>query len=569
MKKVTSLLLALVLALSLTLPAAAAEAAESAVLSGGVTEIQKYGNIILDIPSEDLLEAGYEYGDLVTVTVSGTDHEMPLCTNYSDVDVGSLVLRDADGALIVAINMGDFATTNSLAAKETAEDGTYEWVFEEGKSIEDITVSIAMAEKGGYHDQYLIHQLERTNERDDYDSDQIFANFRNIAAGELGENALFRSSSPVNNELGRAAYADKFVQASGIQAVMNLADASEDIEGYFEEEDFASPYYQSLYDAGKVKALNLGVDFTAESFQSGLAEGLRFFAANEGPYLVHCTEGKDRAGFVSALLACFMGASLDEVVDDYMTTYANYYHLEEGSEQYEAVKSSNIVSILELITASEKGADLTEVDLAEAAADYLAAIGLTGDEADALKANLAADYELPDVPAEEPEAVSFTDVTEANWHYEYVAAMVEAGIVSGYPDGSFKPGDSVNWGAALKMVLAYAGYEDAAPVEGGTWASGYIALAKSEGLIDGDVEQNANITRAEMCQLLAKALKIEASENESTFPDTDDGYVVALAELGVIGGNPDGTFAPDGELTRAQLCKILAEAPAADEPAAA
>lgn len=73
-----------------------------------------------------------------------------------------------------------------------------------------------------------------------------------------------------------------------------------------------------------------------------------------------------------------------------------------------------------------------------------------------------------------------------------------------------------------------------------------------------------------MCQLLAKALKIEASEKESTFPDTTDGYVVALAELGVIGGNPDGTFAPEGELTRAALCKILSaapEAPAATEPA--
>ena len=89
------------------------------------------------------------------------------------------------------------------------------------------------------------------------------------------------------------------------------------------------------------------------------------------------------------------------------------------------------------------------------------------------------------------------------------------------------------------------------------------ALPICEGLIDGDVEQNANITRVEMCQLLAKALKIEASEKESTFPDTDDGYVLALAELGVIGGNPDGTFNPNGELTRAQLCKILAEAPEA------
>lgn len=401
MKKATSLLLALILAFSLALPAAAAEDAEYDVLTGGVTEIQKYGNIILDIASEDLLEAGYEYGDMLTVTVNDVDHEMPLCTNYSDVDTGSLVLRDAEGVLIAAINMGDFATTNSLAEKVTAEDGSFEWKFAEGKSIEDITVSIAMAAKGGYHDQYIIHQLERTNERSDYDSDEIFANFRNIAAGDLGENALFRSSSPVNGELGRAAYADDFCEASGIQAVMNLADAGEDVEGCFEEEGFDSPYYQSLYEDGKVKALNLGVDFTAGDFKSGLADGLRFFAENEGPYLVHCTEGKDRAGFVSALLSCFMGADFDEVVNDYMTTYVNYYHLTEDSEQYAAVKNSNIVSILEAITGSEKGADLSKVDLAKAAGEYLADIGLSEEEAAALKDNLSKDYELP-APAEEP-----------------------------------------------------------------------------------------------------------------------------------------------------------------------
>lgn len=402
MKKATSLLLALILAFSLALPAAAAEDGEYDVLEGGVTEIQKYGNIVLDIAAQDLLDAGYEYGDMLTVTVNDVDHEMPLCTNYSDVDTGSLVLRDNEGVLIAAINMGDFATTNSLAEKVTGEDGSFEWKFEEGKSLEDITVSIAMAEKGGYHDQYIIHQLERTNERDDYDSDEIFANFRNIAAGELGENALFRSSSPVNNELGRAAYADDFCEASGIQAVMNLANANEDIEGYFEEEGFDSPYYQSLYEDGKVKALNLGVDFTAGDFKSGLADGLRFFAENEGPYLVHCTEGKDRAGFVSALLACFMGGSFDEVVDDYMTTYVNYYHLTGDSEQYAAVKSSNIVSILETITGSEKGADLSEVDLAEAAAAYLEDIGLSEEETAALKDNLSKDYELPAPAEEEP-----------------------------------------------------------------------------------------------------------------------------------------------------------------------
>lgn len=217
-----------------------------------------------------------------------------------------------------------------------------------------------------------------------------------------------------------------------------------------------------------------------------------------------------------------------------------------------------------------------EVFLDEALEEYIAT-ELKGEVTDKYAEPAGRITIVGEAPAEKPEepaepAALFSDVTEANWHYEFVKEMVDAGIVGGYPDGSFKPNDSVTWGAALKMVLAYTNHEDAAPVEGGSWASGYIALAKSEGLVDAEAEidHNAVITRVEMCQLLAKALKIEASEKESTFPDTTDGYVVALAELGVIGGNPDGTFAPDGELTRAALCKILStapEAPAAAEPA--
>ena len=402
-KKAISLLLALVLALSLALPAYAEETAYAS-FTGGVTEIQKYGNLVLDIDPADLREAGYAYGDIVTLTVGEGTYQMPLCTNYSDVDTGALVLRDSEGVLIAAINMGDFATTYGVAEKVTAEDGSYTWEFPEGSSLEDIAVTIAMYEKEGYRDQYLIHQLTRTDVREDYASDAIFANFRNISFGTLGENALFRSSSPVNNELGRAAYADALVEENGIQAVMNLADSDELIQGYFAAEDFDSPYYQLLYDTHKVKALNLGVDFTADDFKAGLAEGLRFFAANEGPYLVHCTEGKDRAGFVSALLACFMGATFDEVVEDYMTTYVNYYHLEKGSEQYLAVQESNIIATLKTITGVTDVAVLKEADLSAAATAYFSLIGLTAEEIGALKANLAKDYALPEeTPEEAPE----------------------------------------------------------------------------------------------------------------------------------------------------------------------
>ena len=398
MKKIASLLLIFLLTFGLALPVSAAETSYPMVESG-VKEIQKYGNIVLDVEPKKLHEAGYDYGDILAVTINGKTYQIPFCTNFSDVDNGSYVACDKDDGVILAINMGDFVTAGGIAEKITNEDKSFTWVFSDDKSIEDLVVSISMGEKDGYHDQYLIHQLVRTNDRADYDSDQIFANFRNIAAGDLGKNALFRSSNPINNELSRAAYADDFVESNGIRTVMNLANSDAEIAGYIAQEDFDSPYYASLYQNGQVKALNLSLNFVAEDFKNGLAEGLRFFTVNEGPYLVHCDEGKDRAGFVSALLACYMGASYEQVVEDYMQTYINYYHLEKDSEKYIAIKNSNIDSTLRMITGSSERADLTRVDLAAAAGDYLKSIGLSDAECEALRSNLAKDYETADQAA--------------------------------------------------------------------------------------------------------------------------------------------------------------------------
>ena len=82
-----------------------------------------------------------------------------------------------------------------------------------------------MGEKGGYYDEWLIHQLVRTNNREDYKhlSDAEFANFRNVATTGMGKNALYRSSSPINDEIGRNTYADKAAEAAGVKTFMNLA----------------------------------------------------------------------------------------------------------------------------------------------------------------------------------------------------------------------------------------------------------------------------------------------------------------------------------------------------------
>ena len=397
MKKYLSLTALLFLALFMMVSCATKALSEPVVveeaktLDSSVKDIQKYGNLVLSITKSDMDSIGAEYGDVFTVDLGDQVLEAPYCTTYSDVEIGDLVLRNDGDGIILAINMGDFASSYGIATKVSNPDKTYQWVFEEGKKLEDITLSLILTGKGEYRDQYLIHQLSRTNEREDYSSDAVFANFREIVGGDLGSGALFRSSSPVNNEIGRAKYADELMSLNNIKSVMNLADSRETIEGYFKEEDFASPYYKSLYENGQVIALNMGVSFKTREFQNGLVEGLTFLSKNEGPYLVHCNEGKDRAGFTSALLSALMGLTYDEIASDYMTSYENYYHVEKGTEQYEAVKRSNIDSMLSFIAGMETK-DLENVDLAAKAEEFLIAIGMEKADIDTLRSKLSKNY---------------------------------------------------------------------------------------------------------------------------------------------------------------------------------
>ena len=396
MKRYLLIISLIILALCFTVSCATKVTTEPVVeevkaLESSVSDIQKYGNLVLSITKSDMDSIGAEYGDVFTISFGDQVLQAPYCTSYSDVDLGNLVLRNDGDVMILAINMGDFASTYGIATKVTNPDKTYEWVFEEGKKLEDITLSLVLSGKGEYRDQYLIHQLSRTNDRNDYSSDAVFANFREIKGGNLGSGALYRSSSPVNNEIGRAKYADELAEENKINTVMNLADSSDAVEGYFKEEGFASPYYKSLYEKGQVIALNMGVSFKTREFQAALVEGLTFLSNNEGPYLVHCNEGKDRAGFTSALLSALMGLSYDEIAADYMISYENYYHVEKGTEQYEAVKRSNIDSMLSFIAGVEAD-NLSSVDLSAKAEEFLLAIGMEKANIDTLKSKLSKDY---------------------------------------------------------------------------------------------------------------------------------------------------------------------------------
>lgn len=330
----------------------------TAKTEGEVLEVDKYGNITLDLISQNLYNSDFEPGDILFIKFDDFNLKAPFGTSYSDVDNGEIVVRaPAQFANVkIAINMGNFAETYNVGA--------------------GAKVKLSVLEKQGYGNEYELRQLKRSNEREDYESDEIFANFRMTNLGDIKDNVLYRSSSPVNNDLNRAAYVDEFTKNAGIKTVINLADSEEELNEYFNSEGFNSPYYKQLYDDGKVIYLGMGVDFKAEDFKSKLKTGLDFLIENDGPYLIHCNEGKDRAGYVAALLEALMGATADEIKEDYMISYMNYYNVEKGSEQYNRIADSNIMESMRDIAGLEKGASLEGVDLKKAATDYLTSIGL-------------------------------------------------------------------------------------------------------------------------------------------------------------------------------------------------
>jgi protein tyrosine/serine phosphatase/S-adenosylmethionine hydrolase len=359
--------------MAFVLPMMALAADNTQTLTGTVVEVQKYGNLTMDIKPKALYNAGFALGDMLTVTVGSNVLSMPFCTSYSDVDTGSLVVRDdqKNNLLVVAINMGNFSTKYGVKVGDT--------------------LTFALRERAGYLSEYLIRQLKRTNNRADYATDSVFANFRSVTTTGIAPGVVYRSSSPINNEIGRAVYADALAKAVGIKTVLNLSDSEKDIAGYLAAPGFKSNYYKSLYDTGSVVPLNMGVDLVAPEFGQKLAEGVRFLIAHDGPFLLHCTEGKDRAGFVSAVFESLMGASLQEVVADYMMSYENYYGVKKGTDQYAAIANSNIVaSMTTVMCGLPKGTDISGVPLAKFAEWYLQSIGLSTDEISALKAKLSA-----------------------------------------------------------------------------------------------------------------------------------------------------------------------------------
>ena len=206
----------------------------------------------------------------------------------------------------------------------------------------DMKCTITLVDRGGYdYEQKLVGGLTYSKDFEDYKAkdsatkEEVFANFRAVRSDAVRENVLFRSASPFDNANNRAPYVNELAKANGIDYVLDLADSEKKIEKYKEDEIWPElDYSRQLLDDGRVCLMAMSAAYEGAAYQSALARGLESALEHKATkILFHCTEGKDRTGFVGVVLESLCGASYEEMRDDYMITYDNYYNLTEESDK--------------------------------------------------------------------------------------------------------------------------------------------------------------------------------------------------------------------------------------------
>ncbi|MBU1018880.1 S-layer homology domain-containing protein [Patescibacteria group bacterium] len=177
-------------------------------------------------------------------------------------------------------------------------------------------------------------------------------------------------------------------------------------------------------------------------------------------------------------------------------------------------------------------------------------------------------------------ADTFSDVSSSAWYYEYVEDLAGQGVISGYDDGTFGPGDNLNRAQAAKiMVLAFVGEVDSEYDAGftdladGAWYVDYVNTAGMYGIVAGYTDEEGEltgefgpddyITRAAFAKMVVNAAGLETNiDGAPHFSDVDAGawyyeYVETAYNNSVIDGYDDATFGPGNNVNRAEASKMV------------
>lgn len=335
----------------------------------------EFGGVYIKMTIDEFNALGFEYGDSVDIVFSNGYElrDRPYYNGYYTLNGESLLVAYPGYEYIKAcINNGDDL-----------------WVT--AGIDESMTAKIILNESAKYLNIQNARNIQYKDERDRFPSDEVFANFRSIKVSGLKENTVYRSASPCDNQHNRAPFVDKLIADAGVAFILDLADNEEKIEKYMSADDFSSEYYAELYKAGNVLPIALNMNYGSEDFKEKIANGFTAMSEHDGPYLVHCTEGKDRTGFVCMLLEALAGASYEEIEQDYMLTYDNYYKINKDTdkEKYDVIVENVFLPMIRSMVGDES-VDVASADLSGYAEKFLLDAGMNEEALNKLKDKIRA-----------------------------------------------------------------------------------------------------------------------------------------------------------------------------------
>ena len=166
---------------------------------------------------------------------------------------------------------------------------------------------------------------------------------------------------------------------------------------------------------------------------------------------------------------------------------------------------------------------------------------------------------------------------QRHWAGDAVNTLLEHGVVHGYPDGMFRPEQTVTREEAAKMLAMLVWKIGAPPetkpavsfsdVSADRWSKAVIDFLVVRGCLtgypDGTFQPGAPVTRGDFSVMVYRYLERAGDEKTypPTFSDVVEGYaynaIYGLKERGILTGYPDGTFRPGNTLTRGEAAAIL------------
>jgi len=162
--------------------------------------------------------------------------------------------------------------------------------------------------------------------------------------------------------------------------------------------------------------------------------------------------------------------------------------------------------------------------------------------------------------------VQLVDIN-SHWAEKSIRSMASWGMISGYPDFSFKPNTPVSKYEALMMIARASGYEADTNLSWNDSLEAMIDYAVDEGILTKDESEDLTgrqpAKRYEVAVWAVRAMGLEEDDDKLIFNDINEipayarCYVASMYRYQYMVGYPGKVFAPNKPVTRAELASII------------